>query len=55
VLPHAEEAANAQDDFLGLSSLVQDDIIDVADLFIGVIVNVDADELGSPPFAFLVR
>ena len=54
MLAHAEEAADAEDDVLDLSRLVQDDIIDVADLFIGVVVNVDADQLGSAPFALLV-
>jgi hypothetical protein len=55
VFAHAEEAADAQDDVLYLAGLVQDDVIDVADLFIGVVVDVDADQLGSPPFSFLVR
>jgi hypothetical protein len=55
VFAHAEEAANAQDDILDLSCLFQDDIVDVAYLLIGVVVNVDADELGCPPFTFLVR
>jgi hypothetical protein len=45
MLAHTQEAAHPEDDVLDLARLVQDDIIDVADLFVGVVVDVDTDEL----------
>jgi hypothetical protein len=54
MLAHAQESADAQDDVRGLAGLVENNFVDVADLFVGLVVDVDADELGSAPFALPV-
>ena len=41
--------------FAALPGLVENDFVDVADLLVGLVIDVDADELGSAPFALLVH
>jgi hypothetical protein len=55
MLAHAQEAANSQNDVFDLARLAEDDVADVADLLVGFIVDVNADELGSALFALAVR
>ena len=55
MLAHTQEPADAQNNVLDLAGLVENDIADVADLLVGLVVDVDTNELGSAPLAFLVR
>ena len=45
MLAHAEKAADAEDDVLGLAGLADDQFLDVADLLIGVVADIDAVSL----------
>ena len=54
MLTHSQEAADADDNVGDLPRFIEDDLTDVADLFIAFITDVNAHELGSAPFAFLV-
>ena len=49
VLTHTQEAANPNNHGVDLAVLVQDQLIDVAELFIGFIVDVEAHQLGGAP------
>ena len=49
VLAHAEEAADADHDAFDLAGLVEQDFADVAQLFILVVVDVQADQLRRTP------
>ena len=50
MLTHTEEAADTNNHGAHLAVLVQDQLIDVAELFVGLVVDVKAHELGRPPF-----
>src|SRR6476646_11715291 len=50
MLAHTEEAAYTNNHGAHLAVLVQDQLIDVAELFVGLVVNVEAHELGHAPF-----
>src|SRR5215217_1996412 len=49
LLAHPEEAADADDDRIGIALAVDQDLVDVADLLVVLAVDVDADELGGAP------
>src|ERR1700730_16061834 len=51
---HAEEAPNAKDHVIDLAGLVDDQLLNVANLLVVVVVYVNADHLGSPPLAIPV-
>src|ERR1700736_426101 len=51
---HAEEAPNAKDHVIDLAGLVDDQFLNVANLLVVVVVDVNADHLGSPPLAISV-
>src|SRR4051812_37694208 len=51
---HAEKAADAEYDIFDLGRLVDDQLLDLADLLVVVVVHVDPDDFGSPPLSVLV-
>ena len=53
MLVHAEKAADAQDNVFNLAGLI-DELLDVANFFIGVVVYVNANELGGAPRTIVV-
>src|SRR6476469_3184411 len=50
MLTHTKESANTNNYGAHLAVLVQDHLIDVAELFVGLVVNVETHELGRAPF-----
>ena len=50
VLTHTEETANTNNHGTHLAVFVQDQFIDVAELFVGLVVDIKAHELGGAPF-----
>src|SRR6476469_8305348 len=51
MLTHTEEAANTNNHGAHLAVLVQDQLIDIAELFVCLVIDVKAHELGRAPFA----
>ncbi|WP_349631227.1 hypothetical protein [Bradyrhizobium sp. AUGA SZCCT0222] len=49
MLAHSQEAADADNDSTNLAVFVQDDFVDITQLFIGFIVDVEAHELRRAP------
>ena len=45
MLAHSQEAADADDYVRDLPRFIEDDLADVADLFIGFVIDVNANEL----------
>src|SRR5437588_1312610 len=54
-LAHPEKAADRQYHGVDLAGSAEDDVVDVADVFVVVVVDLEADQLGGTPLALLVR
>src|SRR6185295_13281550 len=50
MLTHTKEAANTNNHGTHLAVLVQNQLINVAELFVGLVVNIKTHELGRAPF-----
>src|ERR1700737_562355 len=55
VLTHSEKAANALKGVFDLAGLIDNQLFNVTNFFIGIVVNIDANELGRSPLAILVH
>jgi hypothetical protein len=52
VFTHTQEAADPDNHGVDLAVLVQDQFIDVAELFVGFVLDVEAHQLGGAPVVF---
>src|SRR4051812_34922571 len=55
VLTHAEEATHSDDNTRNFAGLIDDDLVDVAELLILLIVDIHADELRSAPLSVVTH
>jgi hypothetical protein len=49
VLAHTEKAADPDDGTSGFAGFIEQELVDFAELFILLVVDVEADELGGAP------
>src|SRR5471032_81291 len=55
MLAHSEKAADPKDDMFNLAGLVENEFFDIANFFVGFVINVDANELGRAPLTLLMH